>query len=601
MKPKELFAAFYLKHCTLLDYLSAVKDRLHCPNDTKAYKKMLKQTTVCYHDNDVDLHSFTPRVREGFHMRDILQRVVEISCHSLSGSSGNIISIGYQLVRDRNNSTGCASSTATVVNKYPNSAVEVLSAKCWQILHKRIGDDLMIHLLRDLSLFVMVKNNCYMQIAGYPMYNLECIRREEQEDEWSSNTQELPDDYDVYMQQTTEQDISQMAVFLSHPGAQEVLPIQQDFGQDLEEEPMEEGNDYKAEISQAPMVEEQSLAPKVVRQEQECQTFSQRRKEAENFVNADKIPQNIAVLEMNSCAPHSPTRQQQNRQVDGLKDQQMEWQRHKRGNAKGTKRKKPSGFEEPFAKKARCSYPARPKSIKLKDLHSNLCSNIFHLYFPQPALMYSTNLGNKFPKSHLLSSTPVSKRGATKLIENIFIQSKFVLDNKKKQIRNFGKKCWVQGEGKKKKINQRLPKRFVRMKELFERMLKRHKKCHFGALLKHHCKGVLDISEEKEKAEKLDGIQENLAAGQEKLNESLVQVEKKCTGMKKENVSKSKQEKYDRAVQNFTLRFQVNFLSFPSISSVIHSFIQPFICLIPFHPIPSIHPFNPSIYPFIHY
>lgn len=577
---------------------------------------MLKQTIVCYHDDEVDLRSFTPSVREGFHMRDVQQRVIEMSCHSLIGSAGNIISVGYHLVRDRNNSTGCASSMATVVNKYPNSAVEFLSSKCWQALHKRIGDDLMIHLLKDVSLFVMVKNQCYMQVAGYPMYNLEPIRPDgKQENEGPSVMQEL-DDANM-PKETAPNMMSQNPIIPLLPVTQDI-PLQQDSQQNVlqhqavhqnepgEEESGLENMDYETEISHQHLVEEHSFVQEDKRQGQVAQekSFSTQRTEETplqmEFSNiAEEIPQNVVVPATNSPAGHILLQQQRNVELDY---QTKEPQRCKKKGIQ-MKRKKPSCFEGPSAKKARFLNPEKPQSSKLKDRFTKSCPSIFNLYFPQPALMYSTNLRNRFPKCHILSSTPASKRGATKLIEDIFIDSEFVLDKKTKQTRVVAKKIGIRKEGEKKKRSQRLPRRFVGMKGLFERMLKRHKKCRFNALLKHHCKGMVDVSEEKEKqVEKLVENQEKPVGNQGKLvqvAEKQAGIQEKAMGIlqsgpnqdemkgkekegqkKDEHIQENRekkshtenrsepgrkvltsmQEKYDRAVQNFTPRFQVNFL-----------------------------------------
>jgi hypothetical protein len=175
--------------------------------------------------------------------------------------------------------------------------------------------------------------------------------------------------------------------------------------------------------------------------------------------------------------------------------------------------------------------------------------------------MYSTNFRDRFPKHHILSCTRASKRGATKLIDSIFTESVFVREGKTRQAKFVVKKNVERKEGekaeKKVKKTQRLPKRFVKMKGLFEKVLRRHKRCRFSALLRHHCKERVDLSEEKiESKEKDVEIQENEVEIQEGHDDKVKPVSECDGGVK----MLTKQEQYDRAVLNFTPLFQVNFL-----------------------------------------
>ncbi|KAK3745331.1 hypothetical protein QZH41_006721 [Actinostola sp. cb2023] len=175
MKASQIFASFYPKHCTLIDYLSDIKDEICQSTDQPCYTDMLKNTVVCYHGNRPTVKSLSPNISQWFSIEEVIQRIIKMSCQSVRGSSSNVLSLGYEMARNKNNSTGCGSLTAsTIVNEYPNSNVRLLLSKPWQTLYRRIGDDLMIRLLKDVSLFVLVGHSCYIQVSGYPMYSLEC-------------------------------------------------------------------------------------------------------------------------------------------------------------------------------------------------------------------------------------------------------------------------------------------------------------------------------------------------------------------------------------------------------------------------------------------
>jgi hypothetical protein len=51
---------------------------------------------------------------------------------------------------------------------YENNMVAHVQSPVFEELHGLIGSDLMVHLLKDLSLFVKT-GSCYLQVAGCPV------------------------------------------------------------------------------------------------------------------------------------------------------------------------------------------------------------------------------------------------------------------------------------------------------------------------------------------------------------------------------------------------------------------------------------------------
>ncbi|KAJ7555272.1 hypothetical protein O6H91_05G029300 [Diphasiastrum complanatum] len=50
-----------------------------------------------------------------------------------------------------------------------NTTYEVVTATSWSVLLSRVGDMLMLYLLSHTSIFIPLPNNCYLQVAGYPI------------------------------------------------------------------------------------------------------------------------------------------------------------------------------------------------------------------------------------------------------------------------------------------------------------------------------------------------------------------------------------------------------------------------------------------------
>ncbi|KXJ14758.1 Telomerase reverse transcriptase [Exaiptasia diaphana] len=116
---------------------------------------------------------------------------------------------------------------------------------------------------------------------------------------------------------------------------------------------------------------------------------------------------------------------------------------------------------------------------ELQSSPSEHKSRVVNRHFFRQSIMYSTNLKDKFPKKHIMETTAANSSGVTRLIRAIFIDDDIhEKDNNKKK-----------GLPKKKKPKiQRLPRRYLNMRELFKTFLLRHKRCKFADLLKRYCK-----------------------------------------------------------------------------------------------------------------
>ena len=173
-KSRTVIESFYAKHFTLLRYLRKVKQRkairLIQDLDPVEYRVLLKSTLVAvrFRDQSATL-PFNPTQTQCFTLKEITNRVIEHVCRS---NKTNVLAFGFESLSGYGKK-GTVAGTIGIQNSYPNTIVSYLrSTRAWQVLHERIGDDLMVHLLQNVSMFVKVNAKCYFQVAGYPISRL---------------------------------------------------------------------------------------------------------------------------------------------------------------------------------------------------------------------------------------------------------------------------------------------------------------------------------------------------------------------------------------------------------------------------------------------
>ena len=171
-KTRKVIESFYTKYFTLLRYLRKVKQRkairLIQDLDPVEYRVLLKSTLVALRDQSSTL-PFNPTQTQWFTLKEIVNRVIEHVCRS---NKTNVLAFGFESLSGYGKK-GTVAGTIGIQNSYPNTIVSYLrTARAWQVLHERIGDDLMIHLLQNVSMFVKVNAKCYFQVAGYPISRL---------------------------------------------------------------------------------------------------------------------------------------------------------------------------------------------------------------------------------------------------------------------------------------------------------------------------------------------------------------------------------------------------------------------------------------------
>ena len=171
-KSRKIIESFYVKHFTLLRYLRKVKQRkatrLIQDHDLVEYRVLLKSTIVGVRDQSAVLPN-NPTQTQWFTLKEIINRVIEHVCQT---KKTNVLAFGFEALNGYGKK-GTVVGTVGIQNSYPNTIVSCLrTSRAWQLLHERIGDDLMMHLLQSVSMFVKVNSKCYFQVAGYPISRL---------------------------------------------------------------------------------------------------------------------------------------------------------------------------------------------------------------------------------------------------------------------------------------------------------------------------------------------------------------------------------------------------------------------------------------------
>ena len=174
-KSRKIIGSFYAKYFTLIRYIRKVQQdkalELIQDGDPEEYRRLLKTTLIAVPRDQPVKPPFRPSTAQWFTLKEIIVRVIEHFCR---GNKTNVLAYGFESLSGYGNK-GTVAGTVGIQNSYPNTVVSYLrTARAWQLLHKRIGDDLMIYLLQNLSVFVKV-NSCFFQVAGYPITRLSPI------------------------------------------------------------------------------------------------------------------------------------------------------------------------------------------------------------------------------------------------------------------------------------------------------------------------------------------------------------------------------------------------------------------------------------------
>lgn len=102
-------------------------------------------------------------------LKELVARVVQRLCER---GARNVLAFGFALL-DGSRGSPPVAFTTNVQSYLPNTVTETLrGSSAWGLLLRRVGDDVLTHLLARCSLYLLVAPSCAYQVCGPPLYDL---------------------------------------------------------------------------------------------------------------------------------------------------------------------------------------------------------------------------------------------------------------------------------------------------------------------------------------------------------------------------------------------------------------------------------------------
>lgn len=508
---RKIICSFYFEIFTLLSYIRKVKigNRLIQDGDSEDYKVLLKSTVVAVPRDQSADPPFKPSNTQWFTLKEITNRVIEHVCR---GNKSNVIASGFEPLSG-NDRSGTVAGTVGIQNSYPNTLVSYLrTAKAWQVLHERIGDDMMIHLLQNVAVFVKGPSKCYFQLTGFPISRLTPLTDKDRPPlpQLTDNSEKRTPPSDVFTKRKTrrggkrvkrcqknaETTASPSLVSSNHldpaefrkrraisfNGAEEPLAKKARTSFNVIESPTSHKFDNAATSSfQADREATCNFTVQCVdddgsdlcrNQEKEVSVMPGEKKgtlKRKKFISSDEVKEEEFNKAVNTKKPLEFLLKLFPQSGQSKSESDKEHVAMSQDNSQTQKKVRLSNRE---------GSPTLKKGIR------GICLN--EVYLPRSRLFYASNLSQSFPKNHVMKTTPVSRAGARRLVQHIFLQGSCLLSSGEKCENKTPKKTTVVSSNWKRKPF-RLPKRLTRIQPIILKFLARHQKCPFRTLLRHHC------------------------------------------------------------------------------------------------------------------
>ena len=530
-KARQIFASFYIEHCTLLQFLRKIdqseeSDLILQHGDHPDYQYLLKTTITAIPgpEQASKWPAFKPRYTQWRTLCEIIHRVIENACRSTT--SINVLAYGYGPLSGYNR-YGTVAGTSGIQNSYPNTIVSYLrTAKPWQILHQRVGDDLMIHLLQNIALFIkMPSSKCYLQVAGHPISRLIPLSVDASPQISGSDSSAASSDQAIIGE-------TGAAKRKTRRGGKRYQRFRQKAGTSaMDNHAVTFGNVVKAEVDMEGANSDVCSCHGVAKKTETGRVLSQipqrwstgllpmeMTESSRTIISEDKT-----VAKCRACIQESVGMETMalRSKLRTRKTRKRKFGKECEKNSEVWPRGKPwielaQFLPQPCLCKTvenlsdcrtheRKTQTSKSKEPAVNDTRIQIPLN--EIYLPHSRLFYASNLSQKFPKNHVMEFASVSGSGARKLIQDIFLTKgpfgakanssvEKVRQEKVDQNAEDGKRVEVSAKGahsvqkfcsSSKKRHFRLPRRLIQMQPLFIKLLARHKKCPFQTLLRHHC------------------------------------------------------------------------------------------------------------------
>ncbi|KAM5260059.1 telomerase reverse transcriptase isoform 2-T2 [Hipposideros larvatus] len=142
--------------------------RLVQSGDPAAFRSLVAQCLVCV-PWDARPPPAAPDFRQVSSLRELVARVVQRLCER---GARNVLAFGFALLDEARGGPPVAFTTS-VRSYVPNTVTDALRGSgAWGLLLRRVGDDVLAHLLARCALYVLVAPSCAYQVCGPPLYDL---------------------------------------------------------------------------------------------------------------------------------------------------------------------------------------------------------------------------------------------------------------------------------------------------------------------------------------------------------------------------------------------------------------------------------------------
>ncbi|XP_027945813.1 telomerase reverse transcriptase isoform X3 [Eumetopias jubatus] len=144
--------------------------RLVRRGDPTAFRALVAQCLVCV-PWDARPPPVAPSFRQVSCLKELVARVVQRLCER---GARNVLAFGFALLDGARGGPPVAFTTS-VRSYLPNTVTETLRGSgAWGLLLRRVGDDVLTHLLTRCALYLLVAPSCAYQVCGPPLYDL-CV------------------------------------------------------------------------------------------------------------------------------------------------------------------------------------------------------------------------------------------------------------------------------------------------------------------------------------------------------------------------------------------------------------------------------------------
>lgn len=140
-------------------------DRLAREDQQPELARLLTTVTVAFDAPAIVRRDAVDDFRQRCSQAELINRVLE-GLFRASDRPQHVLAFGFQKRRDH-----AISGVSNVQSYHPNTISNYLKGQPWCELLGLVGDQVMLHLLSDVTLFVDLEGDCVLQVSGAPVAN----------------------------------------------------------------------------------------------------------------------------------------------------------------------------------------------------------------------------------------------------------------------------------------------------------------------------------------------------------------------------------------------------------------------------------------------